>query len=203
MTQREKDLSWCLKHIQLWHSPVGKNIIKYQKLQNINFYLYWMFREFYNLSFTRKVPQGNRLIIRKTDNMYIICCKFAAVNRSIKRKKITKSNESQLISKALPVMSLKNSKKWFWCNVKKFDVSFITSSNNKFTIWSYRSTISCLFESCKMPVNLMCDWIVYLNFGSTRNSDEVWFYWHNIDVVNRSKFFDSNGKLGVDNNQFS
>jgi hypothetical protein len=51
-------------------------------------------------------------------------------------------------------------------------------------------------------VNLMCDWIVYLNFGSTRNSDEIGLYWHNIDVVNGSEFFDSNGKLGVNNKQF-
>lgn len=74
-------------------------------------------------------------------------------------------------------------------------MAFISSSNDQLSIRSEGGSKCCLFESGKVLVNLMCDWIVDLDFGGTGNSEKVRLNWHHIDIIDGSKLFDGYWKL--------
>ena len=46
-------------------------------------------------------------------------------------------------------------------------MTFISASNKKFAIRSERGSKSCLLEPSQVLVNLMCDWIIDLDFCGT------------------------------------
>lgn len=154
-----------------------------------------MFWEFDDLCFAGYVPKSYRFVIRKAHNMDIVSCEFAAVHRAVKKKIRMWKINTIMVKILVPLVAFENTEETFWSHIKELHMAFITACYEQLAIWTERGPIWGILKSSELAIDLVCNGVVNFDFVSTCNCYEIRFNGHNIHVIDRPKFFDSNWKL--------